>query len=127
MRGWFVFAAGVVSVALAVFGYRKAFRAKLTRPARFVMWVTSVVLGGAAGFALGYPLDDNTRIYGFPLPAAVFQREPNGPWLDYVGPLTMPFACLNAVVGIGVFLYAGAALLSRWAPRRGTGDPGPTA
>ena len=45
-----------------------------------------------------WPYDINTKIVGFPFPAAVFQRESESShWQDYVGPLTAVFMCLNAL------------------------------
>jgi hypothetical protein len=88
------------------------------------MWVISVVLGSVAAFTSSYSLDERTRVVGFPLPAAIFQREPNGVWLDYVGLLTIPFTCVNAVVDTGVLLYGAATLLSRFASVRARRTPG---
>jgi hypothetical protein len=120
---WIILTAAAACVTLAALGYRKAFRTKLTRPATLAMWVISVALGGVAGFTGSYSLDERTRVIGFPLPAALFQREPNGVWLDYVGLLTLPFTCANAAVDTGVLLYGAATLLSRFAGVRARGTP----
>ncbi len=119
MKGWLIFVAATACVVVAGLGFRKALRAKLTRLARLATWTACVVLGGVGGSTIGYPLDERTRVYGFPFPSVVLQREPDGTWLDFVGPLTMPFACLNAVVGTGVLLYAAVTLLSYLVRLRG--------
>jgi hypothetical protein len=123
MMGWLILVGALISIAVAGLGLRRGFQSKLERPSKLLLWVSSLVLGGGAGFSIGYPLNEKTQIYGFPFPAAIFQREPNGQWLDYVGPLTMPFALMNAMVGAGVFLYLALAIASHLAKRRRPDSP----
>lgn len=65
-----------------------------------IFWVLNIVglaLAAASMFMI-WPYDTNTKIVGFPFPAAVFQRESEtSQWQDYVGPMTSVFVCLNAL------------------------------
>jgi hypothetical protein len=74
-----------------------------------------IVLGLLAGGYLSFGLvwqTEKTRFLGAPLTAAVFQLSESGYWLDYVGPLTLPFAVINFAVGF--FLpHLGAWLWTR--------------
>ena len=121
--GWLIFIAALLCITVAGLGLRRGLQTKVARTPKVLLWASSVVLGGAAGLSTGYSLNQKTQVYGFPFPAAIFQQEPNGQWLDYVGPLTMPFALLNAVVGAGVFLYLTLAIVSHFAKRRRPGSP----
>jgi len=49
----------------------------------------------AGSFLVAYPYGENTRIVGFPFPAAAWERH-GGHWMDFVGPLMLPFMCANA-------------------------------
>ena len=51
----------------------------------------------AASYFVRYPYGANVRIIGFPFPAAAFEKHGTH-WLDYSGPLTLPFVCANAWV-----------------------------
>lgn len=59
-------------------------------------WVFGfLLLAAAAGagwltFGYEYYSDADTRVVGWPLPSVIFhRREPDGPWLDYVGWTTL--------------------------------------
>jgi hypothetical protein len=123
MNGWLTVAACVVFPIVACLGVWKALRARLPRVRRVTTWSVAVLIG-AASFLLppGYPVDDRTRALGFPLPAAFFQQDESGRWLDYAGPLTPVLIFANGVVNAGVVLYIGTALLTR--RRRTTDDRG---
>lgn len=118
MKAWLIFAAAPAWIALGAIGFWKAFRVNITGPVSLAIWTASLILGFAAGFTVRYSLDERTRVFGFPLPAAVFQRQANGAWLDYVGPLTLSFACLNAVIATGVMLCGALTLRSYLARKR---------
>lgn len=120
--GWLVVVAAAACVVAGGIGFRRAIRLRCSRAATIGLWVACGLLGIAAGFLIAYPLDEKTRIYGFPFPSAIFERNETGQWLDFVGPLTFPLACLNVVIDAGIFLLIGVALLNRFA-LKGRGEP----
>jgi hypothetical protein len=119
MIGWVALVLGVAVVVVAVFGYRKAFRLRLSRAHRTALWSGALIVGAILSLSLGYPLDERTRVYGFPLPAAAFQRDEGGAWLDFVGPFTTPFMLLNWVVHTGTVLYVACVLMARRMAKQG--------
>ena len=75
---------------------------------RVIAWLVGVALAASA-VAVVWPYSDRHRIYGFPFPAAIFERTEVG-WLDFVGPLTLPalvgdFVVMLLFPQIGVTLY----------------------
>jgi hypothetical protein len=113
MIGWVALVLGLAVVVLAILGFRKALRLNIRRWQRVAVWSGSVLAGGALALTLSYPIDEGTRVYGFPLPAAAFQKDASGAWLDFVGPFTTPFMLLNWVALTGVVLYGACALAAR--------------
>ncbi len=59
------------------------------------MFVAGIVMGLPA-VTMFYPVDENTLILGFPLPAAAFERHGEG-WMDFVSPFTIPFLIANFI------------------------------
>ena len=59
--------------------------------------VTSAIglMLAAGSFLVAYPYGKNMRIVGFPFPAAAWERHGDH-WMDFVGPLMLPFMCANA-------------------------------
>jgi hypothetical protein len=90
------------------------------------VWSSALIVGAILSLSLNYPVDERTRVYGFPLPAAAFQRDESGAWLDFVGPFTTPFMLLNWVAHTGMVLYVVCAVLARrrFARQGGTTDHG---
>jgi hypothetical protein len=101
-------------VALGPLGFWKALRARLPRRQRVVTWTLAALVGATTLLLPAYPIDARTRAVGFPLPAAFFQQDDHGNWLDYVGPLTVPFFYANAVLNAGVILLTEVLFLKRW-------------
>jgi hypothetical protein len=123
MTAWLVLAASLVLVVVAVLGFWKAIRAKVATRQRIAVWTIAVVTGAASLLLPAYPIDSRTRAIGFPLPAAFFQKDEHGHWLDYVGPLTIPFFYGNAVVNAGVILFIGVFVATRRQRNRLDQDP----
>ena len=117
MSGWLMLAVSLTVVGLGALGFWRALRSSLTRRQRVVIWVTAVLLGAATLLLPAYPIDWRTRAIGFPLPAAFFQRDDDGHWLDFVGPLTVPFFFANAAINGGVVLL----IQLTWLRRRNAG------
>lgn len=61
----------------------------------WVLFVAGLVMGLPA-VTMSYPVDENTLILGFPLPAAGFERHGEA-WLDFVSPFTIPFLVANFI------------------------------
>ncbi len=60
-----------------------------------------------------YYADSNTRVFGWPIPRVIFQRDtPDAPWLDYIGPTIVLAYPLNFLLYI-FFPSMVAVLLSR--------------
>ncbi|MGC4064790.1 MAG: hypothetical protein QM784_09130 [Polyangiaceae bacterium] len=75
------------------------------RPIRWNRAHVAILVTHFIGIALAlgslfvvYPYGPKTRIIGFPLPAAAFEKH-GELWLDFSGPLTLPFSCANAWFG----------------------------
>lgn len=50
-------------------------------------------------FRYEYFSNENTRVYGWPVPGIIFQREDaNSPWLDFVGPTLLLAYPMNLVI-----------------------------
>jgi hypothetical protein len=113
MTAWLLLVVALLFLGLAPVGFWKALRSPLPRRRRVGLWVIALLIGGATVRMPGYSIDSRTQAFGFPLPYAFFQRDANGHWLDYVGPLTVPFFYANAVVNGGVVLLVGSLLLKR--------------
>jgi hypothetical protein len=71
-------------------------------------WFAAELLVAVIGLLLGiflanviYPSSPTMRIVGFPFMSAIFQLS-DGRWLDFVGPLTLPAAFGNMIVGFVV-------------------------
>ena len=55
------------------------------------------ILAGCSLFVV-WPYDINTKIVGFPFPAAAWERDSDGgPWIDFVGDITTPMFFANGV------------------------------
>ncbi len=53
---------------------------------------------GMTGF-FSYYSNPNTRIFGWPIPQVIFQRDtPDSPWLDYVGPTVILAYPMNFIL-----------------------------
>src|SRR5208282_6772843 len=64
-----------------------------------VVFVLCVALASVTTFFLKYNANQNTRVYGWPVPIVIFQRDgPNAPWLDYVGPTPLLAYPVNLVL-----------------------------
>jgi hypothetical protein len=113
MIGWVALIAGLTFLALGAMGFRKARRLRMRRGYRIAAWASAAILGGFTSLSAAYPVDDRTRVYGFPLPAAAFQRDEGGAWLDFVGPFTTPFMLLNWLIHGGALLYVVASVAER--------------
>lgn len=117
MKGWLLFFVAIAWMAVAGRGYWKAFRAPMRLPLRLTMWAASIGFGIAVSL-LWYPVETNQRWFGFPLPAAVFLRNDDGSWRDFVNGFTMPFTFLNAAFGAGVALFVLTGLIAVLARKR---------
>src|SRR5262249_55013413 len=63
--------------------------------------IVSVCVGAALAsfcYSTSYPYGTMFRIDGIPFPEAGFERHGDG-WIDFVGPLTLPFCIANALFG----------------------------
>jgi hypothetical protein len=57
-------------------------------------------------FRYSYYSDPNTRIFGWPVPTVIFQRDPpDGPWLDYVGLGTVLAFPINLILWLGTWFF----------------------
>jgi hypothetical protein len=68
-------------------------------------WIVGESVAAVTGIVLGcflavivYPYSPTARIVGFPFMSAVWELS-DGKWLDFVGPLTLPAAIGNLIVG----------------------------
>lgn len=82
----------IVEIATLIRDHRNKFVAKKSTG----RWGTFLAIASLFFF---YPLDERTRVFGFPFASFVLQWNGNG-WVDFVGPLTMPAAALNFVVAL---------------------------
>jgi hypothetical protein len=115
----------VVTLLFLGGGYRAFRRNRHSQLKQWVVW-TTLCLGIAAGLFLGqvsYPVAEDTRVLGLPMPVAAFQRR-NGQWLDFVSPLT-PILYLVNVVAWGGVAQLVLALATRSPTPRGP-SPSPT-
>jgi len=75
-------------------------------------------------FFVEYRPDKNTRIFGWPVPVVVFQREStDAPWLDFVGPTVIfgyPMNLLIFAVAPSLAVLLGAYLRATPTDSRGT-------
>jgi hypothetical protein len=124
MIGWVALVAALAFLGLGALGFRKALRLKMRPGYRMAAWASAAIVGAISSLSAAYPVDDRTRVYGFPLPAAAFQRDEGGAWLDFVGPFTTPFMLLNWLIHVGVVMYLVAAVVER---RSATTTKKPTA
>lgn len=78
-------------------------------------WTVPALLAGgllAIFFVrMKYESGSDFQVWGFPIPAAVFERGEHNRWLDYVGWLTPIAPVANFLIGLGLPLVA-LALLS---------------
>jgi len=88
---------GSIALIRNVREWRLRFR-KTVRVTKFVVFSIGIALAVASYFVT-YPYGSTVRVIGFPFPAAAFEKHA-GHWLDFSGPLTLPFMCANAWVGL---------------------------
>jgi len=110
--------AGMVGGSVAMM--RNIRQARL-RPSKRKVLVVIAVFGigvalALASFRVVYPYGERTKVVGFPLPAASWEKHGDH-WLDFVGPLTLPFSWANAW-----FAFVLSHLVFR-ALQRKTGQP----
>ncbi|AGA31294.1 hypothetical protein [Singulisphaera acidiphila] len=70
-----------------------------------ITWITGAALGIYSGFVFEYRPTPSLRVFGAPIPAAVFHWEgPPGKeeWVDFVTPAPHLFAMSNVVI-LGLF------------------------
>ena|ERR1039457_6372688 len=84
--------------------------------------VLCAVVAFVTTFHYVYSPNENTRVYGWPVPRVVFQRDgPNAPWLDFVGPtiaLAYPinlilYLCLPSLLMFLVVFWKGRSHVSK--------------
>ena len=71
---------------------------KNVRVTKFVVLSIGIALAFASYFVT-YSYSSTVRIIGFPFPAVAFEKH-GSHWLDFSGPLTLPFMCANAWVAL---------------------------
>jgi len=75
---------------------------RLLKNAYFVTLILSVFAAVYTTFFVEYNLDENTRVFGWPIMTVIFQRKSvNDPWLDFVGPTTI----LAYPMNVALFLF----------------------
>ena len=126
MIAWFVLVAALLFLVVGMIGLWRGVKVKVSFVHRVMLWTVALILGSASALFLTYPLDARTRVYGFPLPAASFERAEDGQWLDFVGPTTGPFVIGNAILTTGFVLFVLFAIVTyrrRTKDRVRTGQP----
>ena len=95
------------------------------------LWILPTLFAIAVGFGLGHILFDftyypskNVRVVGFPFVAAVFELQPGGLWMDFVGPWTLVYALGNFFVGLTAPVAVLATLAAIYAYIKKLAEPG---
>ncbi|MCI0603714.1 hypothetical protein L0156_11965 [bacterium] len=116
-----------LAIALAFAAYKVirwnarlvAFNVKSDRQRKFYI-VLFLLLGIAAGVffsGLIYSTSEKTKIMGFPIPAAGWERWGSG-WVDFVGTITFPITTANFFFWVlTVQLFAALVLRANKRPR----------
>ena len=61
--------------------------------------MATVIAAAWSTYFYDYYLDENTHVNGWPVPMVIFQRQtPDGPWLDFVGPITLFSGPMNFIL-----------------------------
>lgn len=81
-----------------------------------IVWLWRIVLA-VASCAVGvffvvftYNLSETKRLNGIPLPWAAWEKV-NGNWIDFISPVSLVFAALDFIFGIGITHFLVAFLL----------------
>lgn len=81
----------------AFFNFKKYQQGLITGRMFWVIFGLGIIFAACSIFIV-WPYDTNTRIVGFPFPAAAWQRSADGgAWADYVGIMTIPILIANGV------------------------------